>query len=286
MGISKNNPITIVAILMACYNRVEKTLSCLNNIYSANMPVNTKFDIYLVDDNSSDQTGKIVKDKYPYVNVIYGNGSLYWNRGMRLAWKKARKNRDYDFYIWINDDVQINLNAFEIIFNDYYSLLANGIEAIISGVCYNANSNEITYGGRDAGYNFIVPNGYPQLCRYINGNFTLIPKKIFKTLYYLSQKYIHAAGDHDYGLRAIKKGFKCFISSDKLAVCSRNTTEENMDWKNLDIPIQKRINILFSIKGFNLKDKLFFIQEERGTLITLKNIIYYTLKVLFPSLLK
>jgi GT2 family glycosyltransferase len=280
----KDDQLTRVAILMTCFNRVEKTLSCLNSLYSAKIPINTKFDIYLVDDNSSDQTGKIVKDKYPFVNVIFGNGSLYWNRGMRLAWKQARKQRDYDFYIWVNDDVQINPNAFEIILNDYYDLLSNGIEAIISGVCCSIDTDEITYGGRDINYTLLVPTGNPQSCRYINGNFTLISRKIFRELCFLSLKYIHAGGDHDYGLRAIKNGFKCFVSSEIMAVCPHNTTEINNDWKNPNIPIQKRINILFSIKGLNLRDYLFYVQEDKGTIIMLKTFIFCTWQVLFPAM--
>lgn len=278
----KNNILTRAAVLMACYNRIEKTLSCLNSLYSANIPNNTLFDVYMVDDNSPDQTGKIVKDKYPYVNVIFGNGSLYWNRGMRLAWKQARKHTDYDFYIWVNDDTRIEPNAFEIIFNDYYNLLANGIEAIISGVCYDLNLDEITYGGKDINYNLLIPNGVPQPCRYINGNFTLISGKIFNKLGNLSSKYIHAAGDHDYGLRAMKYGFGCFISSYKLAVCIRNKSGEDQDWKNPGIPLQKRIKNLFSIKGHGLMDHLFLVLEDKGILMMLRTVIHYTLRVLFP----
>jgi FkbM family methyltransferase len=279
----KDDQLVRVAILMTCYNRVESTLLCLNSLYSANLPINTKFDIYLVDDKSPDQTGKIVKDKYPYVNVIFGNGSLYWNRGMRLAWKQARKQRDYDFYIWVNDDAQVNSNAFEVVFNDYHNLLSKGIEAIISGVCYDINTNEITYGGRDIDFNLIIPNGLPQPCRYISGNFTLISRKIFRELGFLSFKYMHAAGDNDYGIRAIRCGFQCFISSYKIALCFQNKVGAEQDWKNASIPFIKRIKDLFSIKGANIIDCLFFIHEDKGTLIMLKTMIYHAFNVLFPA---
>jgi len=278
-----NKLLTNVAILMTCYNRVEKTLLCLNSLYSANKPEKIKFDIYLVDDNSPDQTGKIVNDKYPNVNVFYGNGTLYWNHGMRLAWKNAHKNKDYDFYIWVNDDVQVESNAFEIIFNDYYNLSANRIEAIISGICYDKNTDEITYGGRDENFKLLIPNGFPQSCKYINGNFTLISKIIFKKLSFLSWKYIHAGGDSDYGIRAKKNGFQCYTSSDRVAKCIHNKAGIEQDWKNPKIPLRKRLKDLFSIKGANIIDYLFFVQEEKGNIIMLKNIYYYILKVLFPE---
>jgi len=276
--------LTRTAVLITCYNRVDKTLVCLNNLYRADTPDNMVFDVYLVDDNSPDQTGKIVKDKYPYVNVILGNGFLYWNRGMRLAWKHARKHMDYDFYIWLNDDTQIEPNAFKIIFNDYYNLLSNGIEAIISGVCYDLNHDKITYGGKDINYNLLIPNGLPQPCRYINGNFTLISRKIYNKLGNLSSKYMHDSGDYDYGLRAIKCGFRCFISSYKVALCLPNKMGQGQDWKNPDIPLRKRVKILFSKKGVNLRDHLFLVQEDKGMLIMLKTIMYHAAHVLFPSM--
>jgi len=278
----KNDLLTRVAILMTCFNRVEKTLLCLNSLYSANIPDNTLFDIYLVDDNSPDKTGKIVKDRYPCVNVIFGNGFLYWNRGMRLAWRQAHKRMDYDFYIWVNDDTQIESNALKIIFNDYYNLLTDGIEAIISGVCCDLNLNKVTYGGKDNNSNLLIPNGIPQPCRYINGNFTLISRKIFNKLGNLSFKYVHESGDYDYGLRAIKYGFSCFISSYKVAVCTRNKSGEAQDWKNPNLPLRKRIENLFSIKGHDLMDHLFLVYEDKGILIMLRTIIHYTLHVLFP----
>jgi len=103
-------------------------------------------------------------------------------------------------------------------------------------------------------------------------------------LCYFSLKYIHAAGDHDYGLRAIKYGFKCFISSYKVAICLHNKTGEAQDWRNPSIPLRKRIKDLFSIKGANLRDCLFLVQEDKGILIMLKTFIIYILYVLFPAM--
>ena len=277
----QNESLAKIAVLMTCYNRVEKTLKCLDHLYNATVPENALVDIYLVDDNSPDQTGKIVKDKYPNVNVILGTGSLYWNRGMRLAWKKARQQRDYDFYLWLNDDTYIYTNALQSIFTDYYHLRNDGIEAIISGVCCDSISNEISYGGRDRKYKFIVPNGLPQPCRYINGNFTLVSKKIFYKLTYFSNRYVHAAGDHDYGLRAKKKGFNCYVSSSVLAICSHGE-DAVRNWLDPNVPLRKRIRNLFSIKGENCRDTMFFILKDSGFLKAFKYIIICTWKVLFP----
>jgi len=270
-----------LAILMTCYNRVEKTLKCLDSLHKASVPDNVKFDIYLVDDNSPDKTGKIVKNNYPDINVIPGTGYLYWNRGMRLAWKNARRQHDYDFYLLVNDDVFINTDAIKIIFSDYYSLLNDGIEAIVSGVCKCSNSLDVTYGGSNEEHKVIVPNGLPRLCKYTNCNFTLVSKKIFHKIGYLSYKYIHAAGDHDYGLRATKAGFKCYISSSVLAICDGHIEEQ--DWLSADFSLQKRLKNLFSIKGW---DYFFFAIEDHGLFLAISHIVKGFLRAVFPTIIR
>ena len=40
---------------------------------------------------------------FPQVHIIKGDGNLFWNRGMYMAWQAAIKEKDYDFYLWLND---------------------------------------------------------------------------------------------------------------------------------------------------------------------------------------
>jgi GT2 family glycosyltransferase len=94
-----------VAVLLTCYNRVKTTLECLSCFYRSNKPPNTHFDIFLLDDNSPDRTGEIIKKTYPEIHVFYGTGNLYWNGGMRFIWKIAAKSGVYDFYLLFNDDI-------------------------------------------------------------------------------------------------------------------------------------------------------------------------------------
>ena len=46
-------------------------------------------EVFLVDDGSSDGTGIVVKEMFPEITVIQGNGKLFWNRGMFYAWDAA-----------------------------------------------------------------------------------------------------------------------------------------------------------------------------------------------------
>ena len=95
------NQIGRTAILMTCYNRVGTTLRCLERLKVAAARIaDAKFDVWLVDDASPDQTGEKVKAAYPEVNVIQSPGNLFWCKGMRLAWDKAvASGIKYDFYL-------------------------------------------------------------------------------------------------------------------------------------------------------------------------------------------
>ena len=66
------------AILITCYNRVEKTKLCLRHCFDAiSLTKNFDHDIFLLDDNSPDKTGEIIRNLYPTINVIYGNGKYF-----------------------------------------------------------------------------------------------------------------------------------------------------------------------------------------------------------------
>jgi GT2 family glycosyltransferase len=74
-----------IAVLLTCHNRRDKTITCLDSLYNCLLPSDFQLDVFLVDDGSSDGTSKAVSEKFPSVNVIQGNGNLFWNQGMRLA---------------------------------------------------------------------------------------------------------------------------------------------------------------------------------------------------------
>ncbi|WP_290503914.1 glycosyltransferase, partial [Akkermansia sp.] len=89
-------------VLMTCHNRREKTLRSLAALFSALPEAELDVSVHLVDDGSSDGTGDAVRQAYPSVSVITGDGTLFWNRVMRTAWEDALQ-KDADCYLWLND---------------------------------------------------------------------------------------------------------------------------------------------------------------------------------------
>lgn len=270
-----------IGVLLTCHNRKDKTLNCLTQLFGAALPEGYEIDVYLVDDGSTDGTGSAVKGRFPKVRVINGDGTLYWNQGMRLAWEQASKKQDYDFYLWLNDDTLLSPFAIdELLQCNYEALLKDGKSGIITGACKAfTDSEEFSYGGNtDLGA--VVPDGKLQSCRYINGNAVIVPKPIFEKLGNLSSAYTHAMGDFDYGLRAIHAGYKCYTTKNYIAVCPKNIGIPA--WCNPKTPLRERWKLMYSPTGLNLKEYITFRKKFWGwgwIIFTLK--VY--LKVLWPT---
>jgi len=227
-----------IAVLMTCHNRKDKTLACLESLFQAELPLGVYIDVFLVDDGSTDGTRQAIQEKYPTVHIIQGNGNLYWNRGMHLAWETACKQEDYDFYLWLNDDTILIENALEELL---YGSLEKKDAAIICGVTRESETDaKITYGGflLTENKNKIIPNGTLQSCDFFNGNVVLIPRVVYEKTGCLDSYFQHAFGDFDYGLRANKKGVKSYISTTVIAYCEANRKEQS--WKNRHISLVER----------------------------------------------
>ncbi len=271
-----------IAVILTCFNRKAKTLQCLDHLYKqSGIGTQFKFDVYLVDDGSTDGTAEAVNKAFREVNIIQGNGNLYWNGGMHLAWKTAVAAKHHDFYLWINDDTFIFPNATQEVLECY---AAAGQEAIICGSTCTEKTKEFSYGGRTKQDKIILPNGQLQECYIMNGNFVLISDKITKSVGIIDPIFPHAMGDHDYGLRAIKKGFKIFVTGDYIGYCELHDKIAN--WCNPAVPLKKRIKALYSPLGNHPNQ--FFIYENRhyGFFRAAFHYLTIHLRVIIPSLWK
>jgi len=273
--------IKTIAVLLTCHNRKNKTLTCLKSLFDANLPDDFALDIFLVDDGSTDGTSDAIRGKYPGINIIQGNGNLYWNRGMYLAWKTAANIKKYDFYLWLNDDVKLFKNALCVIINDFI----NNEDSIICGAMLSETDNITTYGGRNVKGNLIEPSGKNDKCYFINGNLVLIPNSVFSKVGMLDSVFPHSIGDFDYGLRAAKDGYSSFISSQHIGYCESNSNLPN--WCVSYVPLLSRIKSLYSPLG-NSHPYYYSIYSYRhfGLFRTLKHIITIHLRLLLPKLWK
>ncbi len=211
-----------IAALMTCHNRVEKTRKCLSLLLDQGNV--SEDDVYLVDDGSSDGTGETVASEYPRVNLISGDGNLFWNGGMRLAWETARRSgQDYDYYLWMNDDVEIYPGTIGLMVGEIASLKLHDKPVIMcAATVWSDDLNVINYGEqvrpdprrRPLRLKLVSPSGTPQAVATMSGNIVLVSAAAFAILGNLYPGFKHIYGDIDYGLRAERAGIPVYLCSE------------------------------------------------------------------------
>lgn len=264
-----------LAVLLTVHNRKDCTEKALCHLYKSCLPDDVSMDVYLTDDGCTDGTQDMIRLKYPSVVIIKGDGNLFWNRGMHLAWEKAASVKDYDYYLWLNDDTYISKEAIQL-------LLANSQEkenrAIIVGATQSKETGECTYGLHDAKMGKLVaPDGNLRNGTNMNGNCVLVPKYVYAILGNLDPYYHHACGDTDYGLRAEEQGVDVLLSSDYIGFCEPHPSLSV--WCNPDYSLLQRWKALNKPTGMPLKILFYHEKKHYGALIA----AFHTLTTMLHS---
>ena len=267
------------AVLITCHNRREKTIACLDALFKSKLNPQFLFEVFLVNDGSTDGTDVLVKKQFASVNIINGDGQLFWNRGMLLAWETAVKVGNFDFFLWLNDDTIIFNNALNLMMSQ--ALIWEKKRIIVGTTCSEQNG-KFTYGGYKFYNDELIPNGTWQDCDFFNGNITLIPNFIFQKVGFLDKRFSHALGDFDYGMRARKIGYIHLSSPEYLGFCERH--EKAPLWRDASLPVKKRFKHLYSPLGKNPVEAFISDHRHHGIINAIYHFITLHIRVLVPWL--
>lgn len=264
------------AVLLTVHNRKDKTLECLKRLYSCSFPEGVTFDVFLTDDGCTDGTAQSVRDSFPEVVIVEGDGNLFWNRGMIAAWEAADRQGQYDAYLWLNDDTFVFGSMPAVMFN----CAERHPDSIIVGAICSEKDGGITYGGTIKDKHF-VPDGNDLRVETLNGNVVLVPSSVKEKIGILDRRFSHAMGDTEYGFRARKYGIEVWQSPEYVGTCELH--DRKPDWCNPEVPFRKRWKSLYSPLGCNPKQ--FFICDRHNGLI--KACFHYCsihVRAMFPGL--
>lgn len=243
---------TNIAVLLTCYNRAETTLACLGKLYKQQLDFEINIDVYLVDDKSNDGTAELVLSKFRSVNIIEGNGNLFWGGGMHKAWTEAlTSEKNYDYFLWLNDDTEMYDFALNELIN--VSKYKNDNAIVCAALCDEETQSQTTYSGHINYKNpeMIIPNGEIQNCDFCNGNLLLIPAKVSTQCGIIDPYFRHYLGDFEFSARAVKFGFECVITAKFCGTGNFNPNSGRYKCFSKHLFLLERFRILYSPKGIN-----------------------------------
>ena len=277
--------------LLTCFNRKAKTLRCLENLKGQKLPDSVQITVVLVDDGSADGTSEAVSQAYADVVLVRGEGNLYWNQGMRLAWKTALARQDFDYFLLLNDDTELFFDAVaRLIEVECGVKKETGKTGIIVGSTMDPITKHLTYGGNNRlrgllgkGFRFgrVAPGDKPKVCDTFNANCTLIDNEVVNDIGILSDEFTHGMGDFDYGLRAKEKGYLCWIVPGYVGTCATNDTSNT--WLDPSIPFAQRGKLQKSPKGIPTDEWLYFVKRHAGIMWVLAW-LQLNVRLYFPRL--
>ena len=269
-----------IAVLITCYNRKDMTINCIKSIAETNNDIDFRF--VVTDDNSSDGTKEALA-ALPYkIKLIDGDGSLFWNGGMRKSIFYALSNVDkFNYALLVNDDVAFYPGTINQMVD---RIKTSGADVVVGATC--DSDGNMTYGGvvktskHLAKFKPMKPGNDAEQCDTFNCNAVLIKAEVFKEAGNFDSKYTHAMGDYDYGFRLRKLGYTVVSSSNYVGHCEANAIEGT--WLDPGLPRKERLKLKEGPKGLPKKDYYHFVRKNYGLLPA----IYHSLTPYIRILIK
>lgn len=207
-----------VLLIVTCYNRKEMTLKFLKSLREKNSSSDFEVHTVIMDDSSPDGTGEAVKRIFPEVEVIYGDGHLYWAGGVRLVLKHlAERVNSFDAILFANDDIEFEENAIS-----QMSQLAYSRNAIVGGTVLTRDGRVESSGSRlgllcKPKVRLVVANGDVQECQLLPGHILYVPMDIFNKIG-IDPKLPYRFIDLEMTLRASRNGIPVLLAPKPLAI--------------------------------------------------------------------
>jgi GT2 family glycosyltransferase len=204
-------------VVIPVHNRSAVTCRCLESIYRV-LPDDVR--VIVVDDGSTDGTASAIRDRFPWVTVLSGSGSLWWSGSVNLGIRYAL-SRDASAVITLNDDTQVSDRFFAGMFEQHQA----HPHALLGALEIDADTGRISHAGERMRWwtgtlellsrGLSEPPPRPTLARvtHLNGRGLLIPAEVFHKIgFFDALRLPQRAGDFDFTHRAARAGFALYCN--------------------------------------------------------------------------
>lgn len=213
-GSTVSEPLRIY-VVTPTYNRWETARVSLSHLLQSDYQ---NFKIVLVEDGCTDGTAEKCKAEFPEIDIVHGDGNLWWSGSTNFGTRYALE-QGADAVLWLNDDIRVGPQTLTHLVN---SLKRNGEKSVVCA--------RIMRPGELGEWRGDPPPWHPQVREWVmpelpangdlaiehppGGQGVLIPSDCFREIGFLDrERFPMNWADHNFHYRAMKAGYKYFISS-------------------------------------------------------------------------
>jgi len=214
------------AILLPVYNNLEYTKATLEGLsHHLDGIVEDLFHIVLIDDGSTDGTSDWVRQNYPEVILLSGDGNLWWSGAVNIGASHSMNSLHADYIILWNNDIDIDDEYFPTL----QKIVAETEESVVIGskIYVAGQQNQVwsaggyfnPRSGKNGMYGYFEEDN-DILCRvrdvdWLTGMGTIIPTVVIDRIgLWDSQRFPQYYGDSDFTYRAKLAGSKLRVYPD------------------------------------------------------------------------
>jgi len=239
----KNKRVEIVAPV---HNRRELTLQCLKSLSRIDR---TGLDVHviIVDDGSTDGTGDAIRKEFPEVEIIEGDGNLWYTAGTNLGIETALKNNP-DYVLCINDDSIFDAQFLQRMIEcaEKYPRSVVGGLLLLWDTPHKVFQVSSKWNMWHGGWRYWMEQTIwsipqkPWSVELISGNCILYPVQVFAENGLMNPTKLAQYGDAEFTPRIRKNGWQLLIEPRARVFCQPNYAPK----KVLKLPWKEQINLL------------------------------------------
>lgn len=237
-----------VALVIPVHNRRDTTLQGLRSLSRIDKE-GLEVKIFVVDDGSTDGTGDAVRDQFPEVTLIRGDGTLHYAAGTNRGIEQALKWGP-EFIVTMNDDAVFH----EQFLQRLVSTARNNEHSIVGSLLllwdephrvFQVAPSWNTWAG-----GWVIPEDLTGFSvpkeafdvEVIVGNCVLFPVEAVRQCGLMNEKsFPHGWGDAQYLMTMRKAGWKLLVEPKSLVWCEPNTYPKPLH----QLPIRECLRALF-----------------------------------------
>jgi GT2 family glycosyltransferase len=264
-----------VSVILVSYNSKQYLKECLDSLKKQTYK---NFEIILVDNDSSDDSVKFVKQNYPFVKIIKNKENLGFAEGNNIGIKEAFKSKKIRYVVCLNVDTKTDKNWLkELVSVAEKNSKIGSVQSKI--LLYNRPSRINTIGNKINFLGIGYCGGYLELeskynkikkIAYASGASVLYSRKALEDVGLFDEDLFMYHEDFDMGWRLMIRGYNNLLAPDSVLYHKYSFLKTPKK-----IYYAERNKMICNLKDYELKTLLLILP---GYLLTEMFLIFFAFK--------